>query len=213
MKIQYLGHSCYVVIDEKGTKVLTDPYQKVGYEMPKGVCADVVTVSHGHFDHNFGEGVKTDIVLTATERFCKNGVEIYGVKSYHDPKKGALRGENIIYIYEMDGKRLCHMGDIGEECSAEIAQRIGKIDILFIPVGGTYTVDALGAKKYVDALRPKVVVPMHYKPKDGTLDIDGISSFLSLYPDGQIVVRKEGEIEITENLRGIVYLERVKNYE
>ena len=111
---------------------------------------------------------------------------------------------------QIDGLSLCHMGDIGEECSENLAEKIGKVDVLFIPVGGTYTLDAIGAKKYIDKLQPKVVIPMHYKPQDGSLDIAPIHTFLNLYSSNDIRCVKEGILEIHDQTRGIFYLERAK---
>ena len=111
---------------------------------------------------------------------------------------------------QIDGLSLCHMGDIGEECSENLAKELGEVDVLFIPVGGTYTVDSLGAKKYIDRLQPKVVIPMHYKPEDGALDIAPIHSFLSLYSSKDIQFVKDGVLEIDQQTRGIFYLERAK---
>ncbi len=210
MKIEYFGHSCFAITAKNGFAVLTDPYRGVGYEMPSGLCADVVTVSHGHFDHNYVDVVRAKKVLTVIDNYRINGVEIYGVPCYHDPKKGALRGENIAFIIKMDGVTLCHLGDVGEECSPALVEKIGKVDILLIPVGGTYTVDAVGAKKYIDAIAPRAVLPMHYRPQDGSLDITGIQPFLALYKGGSILHLPNGVLEDAEKASGVIYLERVK---
>ncbi len=210
MKIRYLGHSCFEITAKNGLKIVTDPYQKVGYELPKGLQADIVTVSHGHFDHAFLDGVKAPIYLTSTARYQRNGVEIYGVSSYHDEKKGALRGENIVFIIKVDGVTLCHMGDIGEPCTPTLIEAIGEVDALFVPVGGTYTVDGCGAKAYADGIAPKTVIPMHYRPKDGSLDIAGINPFLALFEREDIVTAENGEIELNETTTGVIYMQRVK---
>ena len=111
---------------------------------------------------------------------------------------------------KIDDMTLCHMGDIGEECTQASVDRIGKVDVLLIPVGGTYTIDPIGAKKYIDAIAPKVVIPMHYKPQDGALDILGIQSFLQLYTKEEIRTVIDGVISIDASTSGIVYMERVK---
>ncbi len=214
MKIRYLGHSCFEIASKKGSVIVTDPYRDVGYSMPKGLKADILTVSHRHFDHNYTQGVEANLLFygfVGERKVERNGecIKIRGISSYHDPEQGALRGKNVIYIIEVDGVTLCHMGDIGEECSPSLVEKIGKIDCLFIPVGGTYTVDATGAKKYVDALSPKVVFPMHYKPKDGSLDITDASSFLALY-EGNYASALDGEIVLDKGDKGMIYMERVK---
>ena len=208
MQIGYLGHSCFQLTAKNGVKIICDPYTKVGYELPKGLYADILTLSHAHFDHNYAKGVEYKVVVNEPKSYCIDGISIDGIECDHDPQKGVLRGKNIIYKITVDGFTVCHMGDIGEECSAELVTKIGKVDVLLIPVGGTYTIDALGAKKYIDAIAPKTVIPMHYKPKDGALDIAGIEPFLELVKGEQITRVSHRLIEIDENTNGIIYMER-----
>ncbi len=210
MKIRYLGHSCFELISRSGITVITDPYTDVGYELPSGLAADIITVSHGHFDHAYVQAVRAKHILASSEKYSSNGVEIYGVECYHDPKRGALRGKNIAFIIKMDGCTACHLGDVGEECSEALAEKIGKVDILMLPIGGTYTVDAMGAKKYIDAIMPRAVIPMHYKPADGSLDITDEKPFLSLYTMEEIHCVSNGTVELAENASGIIFMERVK---
>ncbi len=208
MKIRYLGHSCFECTDKNGVVLLTDPYTRVGYELPQGLRADIVTVSHGHFDHDYTEVVKDAKLLDVPFACVYKGISFSGVKCFHDEKHGALRGDNIIFKFVMDGLTVVHMGDIGEAVSQELVNRIGKVDVLLIPVGGTYTVDALGAKAYVDAISPKVVIPMHFKTVDGTIDIAEVQPFLRLFENGYTAVNEE--IEITAETRGVIYMEKAK---
>ena len=209
MQVRYLGHSCFEFINKNGQRIITDPYTGVGYELPLDLYADVLTLSHAHFDHNFVQAVKSKVVLNQAKTYNIDGIEVIGIESYHDPKLGTLRGKNIIYKIIVDGITLCHMGDIGEECSKQLVEQIGKVDVLLIPVGGTYTVDALGAKKYIDKIAPKTVIPMHYKPLDGALDIAGIQPFLELFKGQEIKKITSGLMEINANTSGIIYMERV----
>lgn len=208
MKIRYLGHSCFECTDKNGVVLITDPYTRVGYELPQGLCADIVTVSHGHFDHNYTQAVQVERVVDSSLPCTYKGVEICGVDCYHDEKHGALRGKNIIFKFIMDGLTVCHMGDIGEAVSKELVESIGKVDVLLLPVGGTYTVDALGAKAYVDAISPKVVIPMHFKTEDGTIDITGVKPFLCLCEKGY--TKKMHETEITAEMSGVIYMEKAQ---
>ncbi len=212
MKISYLGHSCFVITTKSGIKIVTDPYQGVGYSMPQNVSADIVTVSHGHFDHNYVDGVFHKIVLRKVDRYEQEGVAIYGISSYHDEVKGAKRGENIIFKMQIDGLTLCHMGDIGEPCSPELLQKIGKVDVLLIPIGGTYTVDYRGALEYIREIAPKAVIPMHYRPADGSLDVAPIEGFLSLV-QGEITEVQSGVLTLDCGEEGIFYMQRVKQYD
>ncbi len=209
MKIRYLGHSCFELTAKNGTRIITDPYQGVGYELPKNLTADVVTVSHGHFDHAYTAGVQAKRVLSTPALYEENGVKIYGIPSYHDEVKGARRGENILFKMEIDGFTLCHMGDIGEEATPELVEKIGKVDVLLVPVGGTYTIDGEGAMRYAESLQPKILLPMHYRPKDGSLDITSAEPFLALCKEGATELLN-GEIEITADTQGIFYMHRVK---
>ena len=214
MQITYYGHSCFCLTSSSGVTVLTDPFTRVGYEMPKGLKADVVTVSHAHFDHNYTAGVQTARIISKTGKYTEKDVEIVGFSTYHDEKKGALRGENTVFIIKMDGLIVCHFGDVGEPYSEKFAKACKGADVFLLPVGGTYTVNAAQAKEYVDELRPKRVIPMHFKPSDGALDIEGVEGFLRLFEEKDIVRIQEGSVALSaERVNGgfgVIYLERVK---
>ncbi|MBR2441872.1 MAG: MBL fold metallo-hydrolase [Clostridia bacterium] len=215
MKIEYLGHSCFLLTSAKGVRVLTDPYTKVGYELPQGLQADIITVSHGHFDHNYTQAVcNQPIILDTVEDFTQGEVEIHGEESFHDPKQGALRGKNIIFKITMDGIVFCHFGDLGEAYNNTLKDKL-QADVWLLPVGGTYTIDPVQAKEYIEKCQPKLVIPMHYKPLDGALDIQPSSAFLNGCP-WRITEFKNGEISLTkENLQKkstqILYMERKKS--
>ena len=213
MKSDYFGHSCFRVTAENGTSWVCDPYTQVGYELLANLQADIVTVSHGHFDHNYVAGVQgVQRVFTSGNNFSFNGLVGYAIKSYHDDRKGALRGENLIFKVDIDGVTFCHLGDLGEPCSAALIGNIGKVHVLMLPVGGTYTIDSAQAKAYVDALQPNVIIPMHYKPLDGTINITDASAFLNAF-DKQNVENAGKEIiittkEIAQSNKKILYMEK-----
>ncbi len=188
MKITWLGHSSFRLEESTGTTVVTDPYHSnVGYDMP-AVEADIVTVSHKHEDHNNIENISgSPTVITRAGAYEIGGVHILGSHTFHDDSKGAQRGDNIVFKYRMDGVDVCHMGDIGEECNAILVEMLMPVNVLLIPVGGTYTIDAKQAKEYVDRIMPDVVIPMHYKTKDCDFDIDKVGEFLDLFDDENIV--------------------------
>ncbi len=199
MKIRYLGHSCFLLTESTGASVVCDPYgEGVGYDMPK-VCADAVTISHHHFDHdNVGAVGGNPVVLDRERGYGLPGVTINAVTSFHDAEGGRLRGENVIFKFRMDGIDLCHLGDLGEECSPERIESVLPVNVLFIPVGGNYTLDAAMAKEYVDRIMPDVVIPMHYRDKGCQIDIDGVEEFLSLFDDEDAeIVRAGEEIELS----------------
>ncbi|MBQ7831147.1 MAG: MBL fold metallo-hydrolase [Clostridia bacterium] len=214
MKIEYFGHSCFRLTNAEGVSIVTDPYTKVGYELPKNLTADVITVSHNHFDHNYVMGVKgAKKVVDSVGYTLVEGVSIIGAETWHDPKQGALRGNNLIFTIEMDGLKVCHFGDLGEEYSEKIEQIIKDADVWLLPIGGTYTIDAEQAKKYVEKLNPKCVIPMHYLPSDGRLDIAGSESFLQRFSNAEISYCLQGEAELfradIQNAKTkILYMER-----
>jgi L-ascorbate metabolism protein UlaG (beta-lactamase superfamily) len=197
MKIEWLGHSSFKLTESTGVSVVTDPYEedKVGIKFPK-VSADVVTISHNHFDHNCLSALENYNVVVDTVGVNEiDGVEISGFRSYHDEKKGALRGKNIVYRIRMDGVETCHLGDIGEELSPMLAELIGSINILLIPVGGRFTINAEQAKEYVDLLMPDVVIPMHYMMEGYNTEFDELDDFLDLFPKKSIEYVEENEIQ------------------
>lgn len=198
MKIQYLGHSSFKLTGSTGASVVTDPYApEVGYKMPK-VTADAVTVSHHHFDHDYTEGVGGNPQIIDKEgSYRLHGVEINAVKSFHDNVHGKKRGENVIFKFRMDGIDICHLGDLGEACSAELTELIQPVDVLLIPVGGNYTIDAATAKEYVKKLMPKVVIPMHYRSEGCKIDIEKVNKFIDLFDAEQVEEAEASEIELS----------------
>lgn len=215
MKIQYLGHSCFVLTESTGTTVVTDPYGKIGFSVP-AVRADVVTVSHQHYDHNNVAAVEGHPLIIDKEGFYTfDGVEVTGIRSFHDDEGGAVRGENIIFKFRMDGLDVCHLGDIGESCTAELLEQILPIDILLIPVGGKYTIDGEQAREYVDRIMPSIVIPMHYKTKDLNMDIEKPDDFVDSFEDEEVENCEDGGIEIfRDDLSGdctkMILMERIK---
>ncbi|MDF2956623.1 MAG: L-ascorbate lactonase UlaG [Candidatus Alkanophagales archaeon MCA70_species_1] len=198
MKIIWHGHACFEIISEEGKKIVTDPFdESIGY--PRlDIAADVVLVSHEHYDHNNVAAVRgrPEVVRGAGEHVAK-GIKFYGVKTYHDAAKGAQRGENTVFVFEVDGVTLCHLGDLGhvleEEQLNEIRRAAASIDVLFVPVGGTFTIDAGDAEKVISQLSPKIVVPMHFKTPPLKLPISGVEPFLK----GK-KVRREKKLEVTK---------------
>ena len=216
MKITYLGHSCFLFENDAGAKLIIDPYTRVGYELPKGLTADMVLSSHGHFDHSYTQAIEGEyILLNEAGEYNICGIEVKGVNTWHDPKQGALRGNNIMFHFTMDGIRFCHFGDLGEEYNKDVAKKLAGADVWLIPVGGTYTIDAAQALEYMERLSPKVVIPMHYLPTNGALDIAPISSFLSKVSAGAVIPCMDGTFVINkadlQSLTGkIIYMERRK---
>ena len=184
MLIEYLGHSCFKLTESTGTSVVCDPYSdEVGYSMDK-VAADAVTISHKHYDHDALDNVAgKPVIIDKEQSYDLPGVEINSIKSFHDECRGKKRGENVIFKFRMDGIDVCHLGDLGEACSSDLIETILPVNVLLIPVGGTYTIDAEMAKEYVDRIMPDIVIPMHYRTKDCKIDIDKVDEFLKLFDE------------------------------
>jgi len=181
MKIKWLGHASFLITSEKGLKIITDPYS-LGGGIEYGrieEAADIVTVSHRHGDHDNAAAVKgkPEVVSTAGSKRVK-GIDFKGISSYHDEAKGGQRGPNIIFCFTLDGVRICHLGDLGHQLDASQMAEIGEVDILFLPVGGVYTIDAKGATEVCAKLNPKVVLPMHYKTAKCGYPIAKVDDFL-----------------------------------
>ena len=202
MKIQYLGHSSFKLTESTGISVVTDPYDdSVGYHMPE-TDADAVTVSHHHYDHDAISKVKGNPVVLDKETgyILKDSVEISSIMSFHDDCRGKKRGENIIFKFRMDGLDVCHLGDLGEDCSSDLIEMILPVNVLMIPVGGNYTIDAKMAKEYVDRIMPDIVIPMHYRAKGCKLDIDKVDDFIDEFDGENVVIAETGdEIEISSD--------------
>lgn len=215
MKIRYLGHSSFLLTESTGISIVVDPYGGIGYPFP-AVSATAVTVSHQHYDHNNASAVgDRPQVFDKEGIYDLDGVEITGIKSFHDDEGGSLRGENIIFKFRMDGMDVCHLGDLGENCTAELLEQILPVDILLIPVGGTYTIDSEQAKEYVDRIMPPIVIPMHYKTKDLKIDVKKPDDFLDRFDDDEVEYCEEGELEffrdeLSPNSTKVILMERYK---
>ncbi|OOM76000.1 MBL fold metallo-hydrolase [Clostridium sp. BL-8] len=166
MKIKWFGQSCFMITSKNGTKILTDPYKKMlGYKLPE-IEANIVSTSHEHGDHNNIQAVSGDFMhINKLGSFSKEGIEIKGVQTFHDKVSGAKRGKNTIYNFKVDGLNICHCGDLGHILDSNLVNEIGTVDILLLPVGGRATIDAIDAVNVMKQLKPRVVIPMHYRTK------------------------------------------------
>ncbi len=163
MKITYLGHASFLLETAAGTRIVTDPYGQDILPHPV-VKAHVVTMSHEHFDHCDLSQVKGDyVIVNSTKATTFLDVKITCVPCWHDDMQGRMRGHNRAYIFEADGLRIVHLGDLGEAPTAELIGACTDADVLFIPVGGTYTLTGEEAYAAVKTLQTKLTVPMHYR--------------------------------------------------
>jgi L-ascorbate metabolism protein UlaG (beta-lactamase superfamily) len=167
MKVKWLGHACFLLTSESGLRIITDPYTSGVYGLdyaPPAETADIVTVSHDHADHNNVAAVKGNPqVVQGVGSHEAKGIKFKGIAAAHDPSSGKERGANTIFCFTLDGINVCHLGDLGHDLSDQTATEIGPVDVLLIPVGGNFTIDATVAGNVCQKLAPKVVIPMHFK--------------------------------------------------
>lgn len=200
MLIRYHGHSEFLLETEEGLRILTDPFNgKVPYPL-RETEADIVTVSHGHDDHSYLEKVRGNprVLGEVGEHLPAPGVKITGYPSFHDDRQGAARGPNTIFMIEAEGLRIVHLGDLGAAAEEGVTAALRGADILLIPVGGTYTLDAAQAAAFARLIAPRVIIPMHYRDGErGFQNIDSLDPFLSavspLVPSRQPLLRASGE--------------------
>ncbi|MCJ7739728.1 MBL fold metallo-hydrolase [Candidatus Microgenomates bacterium] len=202
MEITYLGHSAFRIKGKK-TSIVTDPFDPAvtGFKIPS-VQADIVTVSHEHKDHNNIKAVSGEpLVISGPGEYEVKGVRITGLRTYHDNTKGGERGYNTVYRIEIDNVAIVHLGDLGHKLSDKEIEILDGVDILMIPVGGTYTINAAEAVEVISHLEPKVIIPMHYKSdkhkNDDGEKLDELSVFLKemgkegLAPVPKLVISKD----------------------
>lgn len=186
MNIQYYGHSCFKITTKPAGRatedvvIFMDPFNKsIGLRPPHGQ-ADIVFVSHYHYDHDNVSALKGDpIVVDTPGEYSIKGVNTVGIDTFHDKKEGAERGRNTVFVLESENIRLCHMGDLGTDLDSKQLEKIGHIDILFIPVGGKYTIDGKEAARIARKIEPAIVIPIHYKVPELKIDLADEKLFCS----------------------------------
>jgi len=182
MIITHIGHSCFKLQDKlgpEGVTVTTDPFDKtIGLKVPN-FESDIVTISHDHPDHNNASALRGDpFVIKTPGEYEVKGVMVQGISTKHDEKNGSERGENVIFRIEIDDIVVGHLGDLGHALSDEQLEEFSEIDILLIPVGGNYTIDAKKAVEVISQIEPRIIIPMHYKTKELKIDIEAVDKFV-----------------------------------
>jgi len=183
--IEWFGHSCFKISDME-TSIVTDPFSEIGYPT-RQIEADYVMVSHSHYDHSnldLVKGYKEVFNTPEKKSFGKN--EIFGVETFHDDDKGKQRGKNIIFRLEMNLTSFVHLGDLGQFLTNAQVKKLRPVDVLFIPVGGIYTINAEKAFHVIEHIQPKIVIPMHYKTPHLNFDLGFVDDFLKLFQPYQI---------------------------
>jgi L-ascorbate metabolism protein UlaG (beta-lactamase superfamily) len=197
MKIKWHGHACFEI--KNAVTIITDPHdgKSLGIKPPH-VKADIVLVSHDHFDHNALRIVKGDYVAVKEpgERVVR-GVRILGIVTAHDEVNGAKRGKNVVFSFELDRIKFCHCGDLGHRLNPDQIRTLGSVDILFLPVGGIPTIDIESAREVVNDINPRIVIPMHFRVAGLSLSIQPVDVFLTGIQEEKIL-RVGNEIEFAK---------------
>ncbi len=179
MEIGWLGHSCFIIKGKERT-IVTDPcHPDLGYSSGEPE-ADIVTLSHFHPGHSYIEGIANNPKqIKGPGEYELGGIFVTGIASFHDNEKGRIKGKNTIYIIEIDGMTLCHLGDLGHRLTPELIEEIGAIDILFLPVGEASTISIDIAVEIMGQLNPPMVIPMHYKTDAVVVNLQTVDRFLN----------------------------------
>jgi L-ascorbate metabolism protein UlaG (beta-lactamase superfamily) len=199
MMISYLGRSCFKLQDKlgpEGVTLVTDPFGKeLGLKVPN-FEADIVTVSHDHPDHNNSGALRANpFIIDTPGEYDIKGVMVQGIETFHDAKGGTERGKNIVCRIEMDDLTIVHLGDLGHLLTDEQLDQVDGVDILFIPVGGVYTIDAKMAVEVIGQLEPRIVIPMHYKLPGVKSDVEAVEKFIK---ELGVQPRKEEKLKIAK---------------
>jgi len=191
MQIIWKGQSFFQILiqrdKESVVKIAFDPYdEQIGLKPPV-LEADILLITHSHYDHNNVKAVKAPtsgyppFLISGPGEYEIKGIFIQGISSFHDNVQGRERGENTIYTLESEGIKICHLGDLGQkELTDEQLEKIGEVNILMIPVGGIYTISAKEAAKIISQIEPKIVIPMHYHIPKLKIKLEGLDKFLKI---------------------------------
>ena len=197
MNIEWYGHAAFKITTENGTRIIIDPYESgfsngaLSYRTIDDE-ADIVVTSHNHGDHNYTKSIRGKF-----DHIKKQGsYEIKGVKfetlpTFHDAASGKERGDNLLTIISADGIKLLHLGDLGHDLDPETLKKIGRVDVMFLPVGGFYTIDAQAATKVMNNIRPSITIPMHYKTEKCSFPITTVAEFTRGKKNVQVLPKSE----------------------
>ncbi len=181
VRIKWCGHSYLVVEPEDGPVIALDPHDGGSIGLPEcRVKADYTLVTHTHYDHNAVEMSGGKVIVKKLGSFRLGEVRVEGYKFYHDRASGRLRGDTAAYIMDLGGLRIAHLGDIGHVPPPGALKPFSGVDVLALPVGGVYTIDAIEAKAIVEITSPKLVIPLHFWVPGSLLPLDPLNRFLDI---------------------------------
>ena len=201
MKIKWYGHAAFKITTDKGIRIIIDPYESGAFDGALAYEkideeADIVLTSHDHADHNYVKTIPGKYILVdKAGEYDVQGVKIKAFPSFHDNSAGKERGGNLIFVIAVDDLSLVHTGDIGHALDGDLLKKIGKTDIVLLPVGGFFTIDAAEATKMATELAPRVIIPMHYKTGKCGFPIAPVDEFTKGKENVHVLDKAEVEIK------------------
>jgi len=207
MKITWYGHAAFIITTEKGTSIIIDPYEPgaFGGALSYGRIqdrADVVITSHDHADHNYIRDIKGEYdLIDKAGAYEVKEVKIEMIPAFHDPSGGKERGRNLISVLRAEGLTLVHLGDLGHPLNGDVLKTMGKVDVLLLPVGGYFTIDAGMGTNVMDAIKPAITIPMHYKTDKCSFPIAPVGEFTRGKRNVRVLRDSSLEVKV-ENLPG-----------
>lgn len=213
MKIQFHGHAGFSISDDDFT-VVTDPYDsETGLKFPS-IKANVVTVSHKHPHHSNVQALEGEPkVFNWPGEYETAGVHFRGINSFHNAKEDTEQKSNTIFRFIFKGINFCHLGDLGTKLTSEQLEKVGDVDVLFIPIGAKDTIDAKKAKEVVEQIEPRIIIPMVYHTEGSAVGLEGLEPFLAemgakgVEPLESFTVKKS---ELPDDNSKVVILEQVQ---
>ena len=194
MKIEYFGHSFWGLFTED-CRIVIDPFDFIGYPLPENLSSDYVFISHDHHDHNNIALIKNNPqVINTPGEFTFSGLQAKLIPVFHDDVSGAKRGKNNIIKLISDDLTIVHCGDLGHVPVDNIINQIEKPDVLMIPVGEVYTISLPEVWNFIEMIKPKLILPMHYNTPYLKFNLGHLENFTKRYQD--IVYLDEKTIEI-----------------
>lgn len=195
MKLKYHGHACFSMQFESGAKIVCDPFDPSVTFAPCTEACDAAVLSHDHFDHNYTASLSGDFeIIRSAGEYAVRGAKIRSIPCFHDKEGGALRGTNLVSIIEADGLRIAHLGDLGHMPGEALAAALAGVDVMLIPIGGTYTIDTPEAEALIREAKPRVAVAMHFRTEAYEIKITTCEAFKR----DMMAAAMPNEIEITE---------------
>lgn len=196
MEITWYGRACFRLKGREAT-VMVDPCPpSTGFVAGKH-DVDVLTLSHDHKDHAYTRSITAGLTLTRPGEYEYHGILATGVRTFHDGSRGAERGGNLVFTFEVDGVHVCHLGDLGHLLTEEQLSEIGPVDVLLVPAGGNFTISHAEAAEVVAQIGPKIVIPMHYAVDGGSPDLLGPEKFIQEMGIGEPIRQPKAVVHAT----------------